>query len=617
MRHMDGASKQIHGRQAQPTPHLNPKFETSRPSRRMDLRREAREHRWRRWRERLLLPLAALVLIGGLLAAAWFVSSDQRGGVEKARLSDKELAEMKAEIDEHEQNFATLVQRKARITEEDLAELEAAVSGQERYTEAAGNQSVDTNRLEGLRTRLHLYRAERCRELSNKLEAEATRLTEQADKARALGQPYADIQAQAATQLRQALTAENEIFQKWVLSNLDDPGRRARLDIRLRRMEAEPLWEKGRAQERQADALVLAGDLPGAEKALAQSLAIERDYSLRYRDVRQTEYDREERLQRKLDTVRSLTAKAVVDEEVRLAQACEVSREWGKAAGHWKAAADGLLDLINRFPQSVHANRPQAEAYAAAQAQAQAMPEVETFRAGMAEVRELLRAGDTAQAAVQASALAARVEILCGKFPKALAEADPDRQQLAAVRERTATLGLIRESLANQLIALPGGRARKMLRTEVSQALYAAVMGANPSARRDPARPVESLTYDEAERFCVRLGWLTGLNVRLPDEADYIAAQGEPGRRPPAEEAWTLDTSDGQVRPVGTSKANPLGFHDLRGNVAEWVRSADGQATAGAAGGDAQSTLDDGLPMVRVNRQEASRLRGFRVVVEP
>lgn len=524
---------------------------------------------------------------------------------------------MRAVVDEHEQNFATLVQRKAQINEEDLAELEAAVAGQEKYTEANGNQTMDANRLEGLRTRLHIYRAERSRELSNKLEAEAVRLVEQADKARLRGQPYAELQAQAATQLRQALTAENEISQRWVLSSLDDPGRRARLDIRLRRMEAEPLWEKGRALERQADAAVVAGDLVAAEKALGESLAIEQDYAMRFRDVRQTEFDREARLQRKLDTVRSLAAKALIDEAVRQAQAFEASREWLSAAERWKAASDGLLELINRFPQSAHASRPQAEAYAAAQAQALAMPEVEYFRNGMAAVRELLRAGDTAQAAVQVSSLAARVEILCSKFPKALPAVDPDRQQLAAIRERTATLGIIRESLANQLIALPGDKPRKMLRTEVSQALYAAVMGGNPSARRDPARPVESLTYDEAERFCVRLGWLTGMKVRLPDEADYVAAQGELGRKPSPEEAWTLDTSDGQVRPVATAKPNPLGFYDLCGNVAEWVRSVDGLPTATVAGGDAQSALETSLPLVRVNRQEASRLRGFRLVIDP
>lgn len=582
----------------------------------MDVRKEARRHRMGRLADRLVLPLAAVLLIAGLLTAAWFVSSDQRREENTVLVSEKELADMKAEVDDHEQNFTTLVQRKARINEEDLQELEAAVTAQERYTEAAGGQTVDVNRLDGLRTRLHTYRAERIREQSDKLEAEAVAVIEKADKARVRGESYAELHARAAELLRQALAGEEEIARKWVLANIDDAGRRARLDVRLRRMEADPIWEKGRQLERQAEVLVSAGNLVAAEAALTEALALEHDYAMRFRDVRATEYDREERLQRKIDTVRSLAVKSVVDEQVRMAQALEASREWLKAAECWKAATEGQLDLINRFPQSIHANRALAEGYSAAHAQALAMPDVDEFRTQMAAVRDLLRAGDTAQAAVQASALSARVDILCQKFPKALPENDPDRRQLQVIRERAAMLGVIRESLGAQLIALPG-KPRRMLRTEVSQALYTAVMGSNPSAKREPARPVESITYEEAARFCVRLGWLTGLKVRLPDGEDYLAAQGDPGRKAAPDEAWTIDTSDGQVRPVATSKPNPLGFHDLCGNVAEWVRSEDGQVTATVAGGDAQSVLETSMPMARVDRREASRLRGFRITVDP
>lgn len=582
----------------------------------MDVRKEARRHRIGRLVDRLVLPLAAVLLLAGLLTAAWFVSSDQRRKENAVQFSEQELADMKAVVDEHEQNFATLVQRKARINEEDLQELEAAVAAQERYADAAGGQTVDVNRLDALRTRLHIYRAERIREQSNKLEAEAVAVIEKADKARVRGDNYAELHAQAANLLRQALAGEEEIARKWVLSNMDDAGRRSRLDVRLRRMEADPIWEKGRLLERQAEAFVTAGDLPAAEQALSEALALEHDYAMRFRDVRATEYDRAERLQRKIDTVRSLAVKFIIDEQVRLAQALEASREWLKAANCWKAATEAQLDLINRFPQSVHASRAAAEGYSAAQAQALAMPDVDDFRTQMAAIRDLLRAGDPAQAAVQASALSARVDILCQKFPKALPESDPDRRQLQVIRERAAMLGVIRESLTAQLIALPG-KPHRLLRTEVSQALYTAVMGTNPSAKREPSRPVESVTYEEAARFCVRLSWLTGLKVRLPDSEDYLAAQGDPGRKIQPEEAWTIDTSDGQVRATATSKPNPLGFHDLCGNVAEWVRSDDGQSTATVAGGDAQSVVENLMPMARVDRREASRLRGFRIAVDP
>ena len=141
-------------------------------------------------------------------------------------------------------------------------------------------------------------------------------------------------------------------------------------------------------------------------------------------------------------------------------------------------------------------------------------------------------------------------------------------------------------------------------------------MGTNPSARRDPAFPVESLDYGQAEDFARRLGWLTGLQVRLPLTEELVAAHQADGRAIPSAEAWTLDTAEGKVRPAGTSRPNPAGIHDLRGNVAEWAMAQDGSPTAPVVGGDAQSIPEgQALGVDRVGKTETSRLRGFRVVV--
>lgn len=556
-------------------------------------------------RDKLLLPLFGLLLLVGLLAAAWVVSQDQRTGPAGATLTPEELASLKSEVDERERNFATLVQRKARINEEDLGELEAAVAAQERLVALAGLSASETARLDMLRTRLHVYRAERLRELSLALEKAA-----EAD--RAAGKPEA-----AVAKLAEALSHERMIRERWMLSNLEDNGRIARLDIRLRRMQADPLWEKGRQLERSADAALREGRLPDAEKSLAEAIDLERDYAMRFRDVRGTEVDRVDRLQRKLETVRSTAAKVGVEELARSAAAAEAAREWARAAELWSAASRGMEDLIARFPQSSHADRKVSVDYARRESLALAMPEVERFRSGMEEIRAQLRKGDIAQAGVLASALSSRLALLLQRFPEALAPEDADRRQLEVIRERSGTLALVRDSFVGQLVPLPGGQGRRILRTEVPQSLYVAVTGANPSAKRDPALPVESLSHAEAEEFARRLGWLTGFRVRLPRQEEHLAAHGDPARRVPADEAWTIDTSDGRVRPVGTSKPNPAGIHDLVGNVAEWLQAESAGPSAVVAGGDAQSAPAGGVPLELVGRGEASRLRGFRVVVEP
>ena len=236
----------------------------------------------------------------------------------------------------------------------------------------------------------------------------------------------------------------------------------------------------------------------------------------------------------------------------------------------------------------------------------------------MEEVRTRLREGEISQAGAVAASAAARLDVLVRQFPEALGAEDPDRRQLAVLQERLSNLAIVREIFVTQLVALPAHPGRRILRTEVNQALYQAVMGANPSAKRDPALPAESMDHGQATEFARRLGWLTGLNVRLPSPEELAAAHQAEGRAIPADEAWTLDTSDGRVRPVGTSKANPAGIHDLLGNVAEWALPAAAGPRAPVVGGDAQSVPEGSyLPVDQVAKGETSRLRGFRVVVTP
>ena len=521
-------------------------------------------------------------------------------------MTEEEARALKEEADTHEANFTTLVQKKAKITEADLVELEAAVASQERYLEAIGNNVAESSKLEGLRTRLHVYRAERLREASMAAEVEA-------EKARTAGK--AD---EAMAQLRQALAHEAEIREKWVLSNLEDKGRVARLDIRLRRMEADPIWERGRQLEKEALQAAKEGRFDRADELVNAAADLERDYALRYRDVRDTEYDRVDRLHRLSATFRSQAAKAEIDARVRQAEQAEAAHQWSEAAGIWASAARDIADLNRLYPTSGNADEKTALAYSRREALARVMPEVEGFRGAMEDIRRLLRAGETAQAGAQAAAAAARLDAVGRRLPEAISPADGDRRQLAVIQERVSALSAVREAFVTQLVDLPGHPASRILRTETSQVLYQAVMGANPSATRDVAFPVESVDYPQAEDFAQRLGWLTGLKVRLPTVAELEDAHQAKGRSIPAEEAWTIDTSEGKVHALGTSKANPSGIYDLMGNVAEWAAADESSPTAPVVGGDAQSAPPNAyLPVDRVARGETSRLRGFRVVVEP
>ncbi|MDX2256019.1 MAG: formylglycine-generating enzyme family protein [Pseudanabaenaceae cyanobacterium bins.39] len=59
----------------------------------------------------------------------------------------------------------------------------------------------------------------------------------------------------------------------------------------------------------------------------------------------------------------------------------------------------------------------------------------------------------------------------------------------------------------------------------ITQAQYEAVMGTNPSRFKDkpdsPSRPVEQVSWEDAQAFCQKLSELTGREYRLPSEAQW------------------------------------------------------------------------------------------------
>ena len=116
--------------------------------------------------------------------------------------------------------------------------------------------------------------------------------------------------------------------------------------------------------------------------------------------------------------------------------------------------------------------------------------------------------------------------------------------------------------------------------TEVTQELWQAVMGSNPSYfKGDNQRPVENVSWDDCQEFIKKLNRLTGKKFRLPTEAEWeYAARGGKysrgykysGSNNADEVAWYHDNSGYETNPVKTKKANKLGLYDMIGNVCEW-----------------------------------------------
>ena len=128
--------------------------------------------------------------------------------------------------------------------------------------------------------------------------------------------------------------------------------------------------------------------------------------------------------------------------------------------------------------------------------------------------------------------------------------------------------------------------------TEVTQALWVAVMGNNPSYFNSDLNPscdlncpVEQVSWDDCQEFIAKLNEMTGRKFRLPSEAEWeFAARGGnyshgykfAGSDDKDEVAWHRQNSGHRTHSVAELFPNELGLYDMSGNVEEYCQDGWG-----------------------------------------
>ena len=188
------------------------------------------------------------------------------------------------------------------------------------------------------------------------------------------------------------------------------------------------------------------------------------------------------------------------------------------------------------------------------------------------------------------------------------------KQQMVTVQGGTFTMGCTEEQGSCDDDEKPVRQVQvnsfRISKYQVTQDLWAAVMGKNPSKFRNcPRCPVENVGWDDTKTFLKKLNALTGERYRLPTDAEWeYAARG--GQKSQAHlyvgsddldsVSWYDKNSGNRVHQVGQKQPNGLGLYDMSGNVWEWVEDCWNKKYPGPpADGSAWKSRDCARHMLR------------------
>jgi hypothetical protein len=559
-----------------------------------------------------MVVLLIVMACTGVLGLFWFLSQfgpkevDYSAPTADVEISVEAIALREQSFEVEAQFEEVMAIRSAQP--QDALLLKRALELQRQYVDALrGYNAEASQRVEDLEEQYQDLSAEYLKVESAACESEAQSLAQ--DKA----------YEAARDKYQEAFEKQKAINENFPLSSAYDVGRATRLQRQARYLAAEPLLQQSLNFERQADAFIAKNEWESAAVLLQQAIQIQLELNSEYRGTNQASVSRLERLKVKWVGIESGHDHLEIQQVSNLADASRAEGETLKAASLYEEVARLQKQLNKEYPDSPYAS---SERVAEFQRKSQTAQSVELgleIDENHDLLNRLLSERRSYEAAEVIVALRRDIKHMQNAFPRSSLNDEELEVKVRYLNLVQSDLGYIQDRVYDALLPVPGVDGLRMLRTELPQALYAIMMGTNPSRNQGDVNPVDSVSWTEAKSFCERLSWILGKEVRLPSENEFRQALGRLRYVVLEEHVWSILDADGVAQPVGKKAPFASGFYDLLGNVSEWLESGDRFTSEEARhiGGHAQDQLESifSVPTRSAPRGERNRLTGFRIVV--
>jgi hypothetical protein len=559
-----------------------------------------------------ILPVICGLIVAGLIGwVAWFQFGPKK----------KEKAKTPVTATSDEEAKTRLKQSLAA----DVANLEKS------YQEARGSgaapaalESLLTRAIARQRERLNLEpagvgpeadRLARLEALRGDLRAraaivESQRLEKAADEERARG-----ASARALQKLREALRLQQEANASAKDQDLIDLAREVRLAKIVGDVATGPLRDTVASARARAEAALKAQDWSGALKAYEEARAAQADLNTKTPEQRASNLATLEQLDTEIASLQAADLADKVSSAEKSALAAQAAGKATDAAAAFLLAARSQEELNAQFPKSRFASTEKIAEFAIQRETVLSTQPLERVAALDRESAALLHQRQTRDASAKVAEAITVIARVATEYPRSRALDSALRRKFEYLALRRDDLDSIQEQVYAGVARVPGAPGVSMLRTEVPQDLYTRIMNINPSRNQGRGLPVDSVSWNDAREFCERLGWMLGTSVRLPREAEFRSAWSPAA----PDRVWSADNSAGRSRESGRMPASSAGFHDLAGNLAEWLEPSNldinKMPVAGGSFLDPASSFAK-LPLTTAEKPTRARYIGFRFVVE-